>query len=29
MDIITGMDYQNGHYAVDLGVLYIFYPGLG
>ena len=25
MDIITGMDYRNGHYAMDLGVLNIFY----
>ena len=25
MDIITVMDYRNGHYAMDLGVLNIFY----
>ena len=25
MDIITGMDYRNGHYAVVLGALNIFY----
>ena len=26
MDIITGMDYRNGHYAVALGALNVFYP---
>ena len=25
MDIITGMDYRNGHYALVLGTLNIFY----
>ena len=28
MDIITGMpgmDYQNGHYAITLGALHVFY----
>ena len=25
MDIITGMDYRNGHYAVALGALNVFY----
>ena len=25
MDIITGMDYRNGHYALALGALNIFY----
>ena len=25
MDINTGTDYRNGHYAVDLGVLNVFY----
>ena len=25
MDIITGMDYQNGHYAVAFGALNVFY----
>ena len=25
MDIITGMDYRNGHYAMALGALNVFY----
>ena len=25
MDIFTGMDYRNGHYAVALGALNVFY----
>ena len=25
MDIITGMDYRNGHYVVALGALNVFY----
>ena len=25
MDIITGMDYQNGHYAMALGALNVSY----
>ena len=25
MDIITGMDYRNGHHAMDLGALNVFY----
>ena len=25
MDIITGMDYRNGHYAVALSALNVFY----
>ena len=25
MDIITGMDYRNGHYTVALGALNVFY----
>ena len=26
MDIITGMDYWNGHYAVAFCALNVFYP---
>ena len=25
MDIITGMDYRNGHYAMALGAFNVFY----
>ena len=25
MDMITGMDYRNGHYAMALGTLNVFY----
>ena len=25
MDIITGMNYRNGHYAMDLSALNVFY----
>ena len=25
MEIITGMDYRNGHYAMALGCLDVFY----
>ena len=25
MDIITGMDYRNGHYTMALGALNVFY----
>ena len=25
MDIIAGMDYRNGHYAMALGALNVFY----
>ena len=25
MDMITGMDYRNGHYAMALGALNVFY----
>ena len=25
MDMITGMDYRNGHYAIALGALNVYY----